>query len=93
MDWNKESIRDLRLKMGCSQADFARRLNCNLANVENWEQGRLQPNEPIVSELELLAMDAEVNSTEVLCQAIAESLLTDQAINQIDFSELQKEIK
>ncbi len=93
MEWTKESIRELRLRMGWSQADFARRLNCEAKIVDLWERGLQDPVSLVVSELELLARDAEVNSTEIICQSIAENLLASQAVDQIDFSEIEKEIK
>ncbi len=93
MEWTKDSIRDLRLRMGWSQADFARRLNCEAKTVDQWERGLQNPISFVLSELELLARDAEINSTEIICQSIAEGLLTTQAIDQIEFSEVQKEFE
>ena len=36
-------IRDIRLKCGFSQAEFARRINVSLATIRNWEQGKRSP--------------------------------------------------
>ncbi|QLL69558.1 helix-turn-helix domain-containing protein [Lactobacillus sp. 3B(2020)] len=38
------SLRDFRKKAGMSQMELAKRLDCSLGSVANWENGKSRPN-------------------------------------------------
>lgn len=38
--WTAEKLREVRLKLGYSQPEFAERINVPVATLRNWEQGR-----------------------------------------------------
>ncbi len=41
--WTKERIKDLRLRLGWSVAEFSRRLGCVADLVIDWEKGLITP--------------------------------------------------
>jgi putative transcriptional regulator len=50
-------VRALRLKLGMSQEQFARRYNLDLDALQNWEQGRRLPERAVLSYLRVIAAD------------------------------------
>src|SRR3989344_6522955 len=72
--WPKAKIKSLRLRLGWSQADLARRLNCASTEVESWESGARSPSSHTLNELFLVAKQADACSHEVHCSPRAETL-------------------
>lgn len=93
LDWNKESLRELRLRMGWSRSDLARRLNCTTEKIEALEEGRTAVDGPLKGELELLHHQAEACCDEVRYTPVAENELEKAALEQIDFSRLKAELE
>jgi putative transcriptional regulator len=52
-------VRSLRLSLGMSQEQFARRFNLDLDALQNWEQGRRAPERAVWSYLRVIAADPE----------------------------------
>jgi putative transcriptional regulator len=50
-------VRSLRLSLGMSQEQFARRFNLDLDALQNWEQGRRSPERAVWSYLRVIAAD------------------------------------
>jgi putative transcriptional regulator len=50
-------VRSLRLRLGMSQEQFARRFNLDLDALQNWEQGRRSPERAVWSYLRVIAAD------------------------------------
>jgi putative transcriptional regulator len=50
-------VRSLRLRLGMSQEQFARRFNLDLGALQNWEQGRRSPERAVWSYLRVIAAD------------------------------------
>jgi putative transcriptional regulator len=50
-------VRSLRLGLGMSQEQFARRFNLDLDALQNWEQGRRSPERAVWSYLRVIAAD------------------------------------
>jgi DNA-binding transcriptional regulator YiaG len=48
-------VRSLRLSLGLSQEQFARRFNLDLDALQNWEQGRRTPDRAVCSYLRVIA--------------------------------------
>lgn len=93
LDWNKESLRELRLRMGWSRSDLARRLNCSTELIESFEEGRLSVTALLRGELELLWYQAEACCEEVRYTPVAENELEKTSLEQIDFSRLKAELE
>lgn len=92
-DWTKQSIRCLRLRLGWSQADLARRLSCASTEVDLWECGEMTPNPRIANELIRIAKQADACSNEVHSSPIAESICDRKALGQIGFSDVKEDIE
>lgn len=88
MQWNKDKIRELRLRMGWSQSDMARRLQCETKDIECLEEGHQEPCKVTLSELNSILMVAEECSVEIHEQPMAEQVLDNSSLGQINYSEL-----
>ena len=53
--WNSELIKELRLHMGLTQAEFAKQLGVRQATVSEWENGLYEPTRSKSKHLELVA--------------------------------------
>lgn len=72
MNWDSDKIKSLRLRLGWSPSDLARRLNCESCIVAGWEKGS-EPLEAVFSqELDILLKQADSTADEVTGQALAE---------------------
>lgn len=88
MDWNKETIRTLRLRLGWSQSDLARRLRCEIQFIESWEAGDEEPTKDHLQDLELILHQAEACSSEVYQTPLAEKKLDQDSLIQVNIKEL-----
>ncbi len=91
--WNKDTIKSLRLRLGWSQGDLARRLSCSSTEVEKWENGSKIPAMNFLNELFLVEKQAEACSYEVHALPLAETLCDQKALGQIEFSEIKEDIE
>lgn len=91
--WTKQSIRSLRLRLGWSQADLARRLCCSSSDVLLWECGDVTPNPRIANELILISKQADACSNEVHSCPRAESICEEKALGQIGFTDIKEDIE
>lgn len=92
MNYDRALIRDLRLRLGMTQADLARRLNCSTSAVVAWEAGESYPERHHTFVLELLEKHAEAASEDLQFQPFVESYCQSSEIEQVTLAEL-KEIK
>lgn len=92
-EWSKSTIKSLRLRLGWSQSDLARRLNCASTEIELWEKGTQKPNPSALSELFLIMKQADACSDEVHNSPRAETLCDQNALGQIQFSEIKEDIE
>ena len=54
-DFRAADVSAIRKTLGLSQADFAARFGLNLRTVQDWEQGRVTPDQPARVLLEVIA--------------------------------------
>lgn len=92
-DWNKDTIRALRLRLGWCRYDMARRLQCSSADIESWEEGMRDIEVSFVGQLELLLRQAEACSDEVKYMPAAEKQCETNAYEQIDFSRVKADLE
>ncbi len=90
---HKDAIKSLRLRLGWSQADLARRLSCASTEIELWENGSGSPAAKFLSELFLIEKQADACSHEVHALPLAETLCDQKALGQIEFSEIKEDIE
>jgi DNA-binding transcriptional regulator YiaG len=87
MTWNPEKIRNLRCRLGWTQADLARRLNCESRLVQTWEsttqEQALASIELHADSLVLLEKQAEVAADFVFQRPLAEAILDETKTTQV----------
>ena len=88
MSWTSNRIHSLRLRLGWSCSDLARRLECSSLEVLKWEHKELSPAEKYFSLLEFIEKQADEISNEVSICPIAESKLESSSQGQILLDEL-----
>ncbi|WP_413292842.1 helix-turn-helix domain-containing protein [Bdellovibrio sp. HCB185ZH] len=95
IEWNKDTLRALRLRLGWSRSDMARRLKCELTDIEAWEegQGELLFNPHIKGELALIHRQADACSDEVRFTPACENECDKQALDQVDFSRVKADLE
>ncbi|UXR64701.1 XRE family transcriptional regulator [Bdellovibrio bacteriovorus] len=93
LDWNKESLHDLRLRLGWSRSDLARRLHCSSEDVEALETGHRSIEGALKGQLEILRRQAEACCDEVMCMPAAEAELDKTALEQIDFARVKADLE
>ncbi len=86
INWNNIDLKSLRLRMGWSHSDLARRLSCPVQAIHEWELGRSQPLPNVLNEIELLLKHADFLSSELQFQPQIEQNLEDKSLEQIEFS-------
>lgn len=89
MTWDAEKIRDLRLRLGFSTADLARRLQTECRSIRVWEAGEELPQSFQLQLLDILSNQAEVCAEETAAGALAEHQADDQ-LGQIDLTSVKR---
>ncbi len=93
MSWDAEKMRGLRLRMGWSQSDLARRLHIDSQMIGQWEMGLEEIQDEITQVLELLHRQADFNADEVSCESLAEILFEELEAPQIDSSSIHRKFR
>ena len=91
--WTQQNIRQLRLRMGWSRTDMARRMRCSAEEVEMLEEGLKEIDSNLKSELEILLRQADVCSDEVRFAPSAEDKCDRDALQQIEFSRVKDDFE
>ncbi|UOE99731.1 helix-turn-helix domain-containing protein [Bdellovibrio reynosensis] len=92
VNWNKEALKNLRLRLGWSRSDLARRLHCSYDLVESWESGA-DIESRAKSELQVLLVQAQALGDEVKSLPAAENECERKALEQIDFSKVKLDLE
>ena len=93
MEWTKDRIRELRMRMGWSQSDLARHLQIGVESITHLENGAVADFEVLKSKLALYWRQAESLSEEVQISALAEKVIEDKNLSQLFNSEIEIEDK
>lgn len=93
LEWNPISIRSLRLRLGWTQADLARRLQCSSTEINEWEQGSTLIEGHFKGKLEIIFRQAEACCDELQNIPRAEAELSKNFLEQIPFSNLKDQIE
>ena len=89
MVWDGDKIRDLRLRMGWSQSDLARRLQVESTKISQLEMELEKPAKEIAQNLEMLFRQAEASADFVSCESLAEIVFEESDAPQIDTSSIR----
>lgn len=93
INWNKESLRTLRLRLGWSRCDLARRLQCSSEEIEMWEEGSCDIHASFIVHLELIFRQAQTCCDEVKLTPVAENECEKKALEQINFSRVKEDFE
>ena len=93
LEWNKESVRALRLRLGWSKSDLARRMKCSITEVDSWEDGSSQLATQVKGELEIIYRQCQECSDEVKYTPVSELELDKKALEQIEFSRVKEDLE
>lgn len=83
MNWTADELRQLRYRLGWSQAEMARCLKLELSTISQWEAGTVPPLEEHRNQLLRIFHQAESNSEKVHRRPIAEVIMRDRKLSQI----------
>jgi transcriptional regulator with XRE-family HTH domain len=92
MDWSAEEVRQLRYRLGWSQAEMARCLKLELATLSSVETGQTPLPESLSSELIRILYQADSNAERVQRRPIAEVMMRDRHLCQIHDLEVVESI-
>jgi transcriptional regulator with XRE-family HTH domain len=81
--WTADEIRQLRHRLGWSQAEMARHLNLGLATVAAWESGLEPPLEEQCGRLRRIFHLAETNAERIQRRPIADAMMRTRGLSQI----------
>jgi len=87
--WKQDQIRLLRLRLGWTQSDLARRLSCEPQMIEDLEAGSLAVESEIVHKLEMIAHQADLCGDEIQCLPAAENFCDQEHLGQVDLNKLK----
>ncbi len=86
MTWTSDKIKLLRCRLGWTQAELARKLNCKSDLVSSWESSRssvLTAIELHIDTLMLLEKQAEFAADQIFQNPLAESILEETHSAQV----------
>jgi transcriptional regulator with XRE-family HTH domain len=86
--WNSAEIRQLRLRLGWSQAELARHLGCRQQTVSEWETDAYVPQNAYSKLLDLLKEHSQVHSDQVRRRPVAEVMMKEVGFSQITGDEI-----
>ena len=84
------NVKSLRLRLGWTQSDLSRRLNCQVSEIVQWEAGLSDPNANYAGLLQLLFSQAEACVLDTQSAARAEIFCNKKDILQVSRSGLRE---
>lgn len=93
MAWDAEKIRGLRLRMGWSQSDLARRLHIDSQKIGQWEMGLEIIEDEMSQALDLLHRLADVSADQVSCESLAEIEFDLSEAPQVDINSIRRKFQ
>jgi predicted transcriptional regulator len=90
MPWDAIKIRHLRRRMGWSQSDLARRLECESKLIIECEQGKITLLESHVQILEMLQHQADSEADQITSCPLAEMVMDETQESQINLEKVKR---
>lgn len=88
--WQQQQIRLLRMRLGWTQSDLARRLQCDAKVVESLEAGNESAAVELVHKLELIAHQADLCGNEIQCMPAAETFCDQEQLGQVELNKVRE---
>ncbi|MFN8791074.1 MAG: helix-turn-helix transcriptional regulator [Bdellovibrionales bacterium] len=92
IQWSQDQIRVLRLRLGWTQADLARRLECGTQLVESLEAGETLAAVDIVHKLELISHQADLCGDEIQSLPAAENFCDQEQLGQVELNKVRRNL-
>jgi predicted transcriptional regulator len=92
-EWTKENLRSLRLRLGWTKSDLARRLGCSQDIVASMEDGSLEIDLSAQGDLQVILRHAETCSDEVKHTPACENEMDRSALEQVEFSRVKEDLE
>lgn len=90
MDWHGNKIRDLRLRMGWSRSDLARRLHIESAKISQLEMELEETSDDLSQALDILLKQADVSADMVFYDALSEIVFEEDKVLQVDTGSIRR---
>jgi len=86
--WSAQDVRELRWRLGWSQAEFARHLGCRQQTISEWETGVYEPQNAYSKLLSHLEGESDLYVSRIKIEAVADALLNEHNCSQITHTEV-----
>lgn len=83
MSWSDKELRQLRLRLGWSLSEMARRLGCHQQQMIDMESGRVELDPEVINQCHYLNSFLEEQCQAVQKRPLAEILLKERRLEQI----------
>jgi transcriptional regulator with XRE-family HTH domain len=88
--WKNNQIRTLRLRLGWTQSDLARRLQCEAKLIESLELGNENAAVELMHKLELISHQADLCENEMRSLPAAESFCDQERLGQVELNKVRE---
>lgn len=92
MDWNGNTVRQLRQRLAWSQAELARRLGCTLEALSQWELNNIAPFEDVTEHLNVLQRHLDSHCDRLARGPVAEALMAYLNLTQIHSDDVEAKV-
>ena len=91
MNFDNQEIRNLRQRLGWSQAEMARQMGCSADLIQKWESGVSIPDSDALNQLRYLRNHVEANSEQMAQRPQLEKELESRRVAQLTHRDLLKD--
>ncbi len=88
--WTGSQVHELRLRLGWCTANLARHLGCHQDQILKWESGQESPDPSYFSLFRYLFDSAEINAEKVQQRPLADNVLREHNLGQINEEEMDR---
>ncbi len=90
MEWTPKAIRQLRLRLGWSAAEFGRRLGCSVDLVHRWENGEMALDPEAANTMHHLFAQVEQTALRTSQLPLAEMVMDREQLSQVTHDFVQR---
>ncbi|MGE3974914.1 MAG: helix-turn-helix transcriptional regulator [Bdellovibrionales bacterium] len=88
--WTADNIRELRWRLGWSQAELARQLGCRQQTISEWETGLYEPQNAYSKLLDQMSDRSEFYRQQIRVDSAAENVLRQAKQTQVSTDEVME---
>lgn len=90
MNWTPKAIRELRLRLGWSAAEFGRRMGCSVDLVHRWENGTMELDPEAANQMHHLFAQVEHAAQRISQLPLAEMVMDREQLSQVTHDVVQR---